>query len=112
MKTPSILLLALLAMAAGATAQEPDRAPFINKQIKELTAKVASDLASGALTQSDADELNRAIQHVKATEDSEPTLMPKTRRDMREDLAKIEYDLVHKEAAVKASGSPGASPTP
>jgi hypothetical protein len=91
-------------MAADAMA-DPDVAPVINHQIKELTKAVADDLASGKLTQADADELNRAIQHVKSVEDSEPSLTPRTRGDLRKDLSKIDADLRRKEAAAAANAS-------
>jgi len=109
MKTFIFSLLALIAVTAWA-APEPDAAPFINKQIKEITAKVASDLASGTLSKSDADELDRRVDHVKKIEASEPMLTPKTRRDMREDLSAIIHDLTLKEGTAKADAS--ASPTP
>jgi hypothetical protein len=89
---------------------DPDIAPFINHQIKELTKSVADDLAAGKLTQTDADELNRAIKHVQTEEESEPSLTPRTRRDMREELSKIDADLRRKEAAAKAAASPSATP--
>jgi uncharacterized coiled-coil DUF342 family protein len=102
----SILLL------PGIAAAEPDRAPFINHQIEELTKKVDDDLAAGALTKSDGDELKRAIQHVQSVEQSEPTLTLRTRRDLREQLSGIQKNLERKEAQAKALGSPSPSATP
>ena len=91
---------------------DPDVAPFINNQIKQLTKAVTDDLASGKLSQADADELNRAIQHVKTEESSEPMLTPRLRRDLREDLSKIDADLKRKEAAAAANASASPSATP
>ena len=94
----------------AAAVADPDPAPFINKQIKDLNTKIASDLASGKLTQTDADELKQAVDHVKNVEASEPSLTPRTRADLREDLSRITKDLERKEDQSKALSSP--SPTP
>jgi hypothetical protein len=114
MKTPFLFSILVLTVAAVAMAQDApppvDAAPFINKQIRQLTARVNADRASGALTQADADELTRDINAVQQLETSEPSLTPKTRRDMREKLSAITQDLLRKEAQAKAMGS--ASPTP
>jgi septal ring factor EnvC (AmiA/AmiB activator) len=109
MKTPLISSGLLLALAAGALA-DPDPAPFINKQIAELNKKVDADLTTGALTQADADELKREISHVQDIEQSEPSLTVRTRRDLRQQLSKIDQDLKRKEDQAKALASP--SPTP
>lgn len=111
MKAFAISLLLLLPLARIASA-DPDPAPFINGQIKQLNKKIADDLASGALTKADADELKREVDHVQKVEDSEPSLTPKTRANLREDLSKISKDLERKEAEAKAMGSATPSPTP
>ncbi|MGA3171811.1 MAG: hypothetical protein ABSE62_12460 [Chthoniobacteraceae bacterium] len=115
MKTPVLFSVLFIAVAAVAMADPDappavDAAPFINRQIRQLTARVNADRASGALTQADADELTRDINQVKQLEASEPSLMPKTRRDMREKLSAITVDLLRKENQAKAMAS--ASPTP
>jgi hypothetical protein len=110
MKIPILSVAIALGIATAAQA-DPDVAPFINHQIKELTKSVADDLASGTLTQTDADELNRSIKHVQDVENSEPSLTPRTRRDLRENLSKIDADLRRKEAAAKAAASASASPS-
>jgi len=108
----SLLLFLLLAIVSPAFAEvDVDVAPFINKQIKELTAKITSDLASGALTQTDADELRHAVAAVKNLETSEPSLTPRIRVDMREKLSAIAKDLQRKEAQAKALSS-SSSPSP
>ena len=111
MKTTLLFPVLLLAMGA-ACAADPDPAPFINHQIKELTEKVTRDLAAGALSQADADLLKQEIAHVQSTEDNEPSLTGKTRRDMREQLSKIDKDLQRDEATAKAMAAASASPTP
>jgi len=107
MKTPLFSLATLLAMAAASMA-----APFINKQLVELEKKVGSDLAGGALTKADGDELKREIKEVRTVEDSEPSLTRKTRRDLREKVSKIQKDLERKETQGKALGSASPSATP
>ena len=111
MKLSIFSVAAVLCITTGAMA-DPDIAPVINHQIKELTKAVADDLAAGKLSQADADELNRDIQHVQSVENSEPELTVRTRRDLREDLSKINADLKRKEAAAaaNASASPAATP--
>jgi ubiquinone biosynthesis protein UbiJ len=94
----------------AAALADPDPAPFINHQIKELTKQIADDLTSGKLTKNDADELTQAVEHVKNVEASEPSLTPRTRADLREDLSRITKDLERKEDQSKALSSP--SPTP
>jgi len=111
MKTSLVSSLLIVTLAAAAIAA-PDAAPFINKQIRELNQKVDSDLASGALTQADGDELKRQISGVQNLERSEPSLTPATRRDMREKLSAITKDLERKEAQSKALASPSPSATP
>jgi len=111
MKALAFSLLLLIPLARTASA-DPDPAPFINNQIKQLNKSIDADLAAGTLTQADADELKRQVKHVQAVEDSEPSLTPKTRRDLREDLSKISKDLERKEEAAKATGSASPSPTP
>jgi hypothetical protein len=101
-----------MVISFAAAIAEPDAAPFINKQIKELTKQIADDLATGKLTQPDADELNQAVEHVKNVENSEPSLTPRTRADLREDLSKITKDLERKEDQSKALNAASASPTP
>jgi len=98
MKLSIFSVAAVLCITTGAMA-DPDIAPVINHQIKELTKAVADDLAAGKLSQADADELNRDIQHVQSVEN-------------REDLSKIDADLKRKEAAAaaNASASPAATP--
>ena len=108
MKPRLFSLLMVIPLAAAVA--DPDPAPFINKQIKDLTTKIASDLASGKLTQPDADELKKAVDHVKNVEASEPSLTPRTRADLREDLSKITQDLKRKEAQASALSSPSPSP--
>ena len=106
----------LLSIAAAGRAADPadsadsDKAPFINHQIDVLTKKVDDDRATGALTQTDADELKQEIQHVRNVEQTEPVLTHRTRRDLREQLEKIQKDLDRKEAQAKAL--PSASPSP
>ena len=109
MKTHIISLLSLAALSAGALA-EPDAAPFINGQLKQLEKKVDADLAAGALTKTDGDEINREIAEVRSVEASVPALTGRTRRDLREKVSKIQKDLERKEAQAKAGAS--ASPTP
>jgi len=111
MKTPFFAFLSLLALATGAIAG-PDSAPFLNKQLKALEKKIDADLSAGALTKPDGDELKRAIDHVQSVENSEPTLTPATRRDLREKVTKIQKDLERKENQAKAlpSASPSVSP--
>ena len=111
MKTPLLSLATLVAIAAIATAA-PDAAPFINKQIKELERKVSGDIASGALTKADGDELKREIGEVNRVESSEPSLTGATRRDLREKLSKIQKDLERKENQAKALASASPSATP
>ena len=106
---PRLFSLLMLIPFAAALA-DPDPAPFINQQIKALTKQIADDLASGKLTQTDADELKQAVDHVKNVEASEPSLTPRTRADLREELSKITKDLERKEAQSQALSSP--SPTP
>jgi hypothetical protein len=108
MKTPIISSLVILALAAGAMAEAD--APHIDKEIRELTKKVDGDLAAGSLTQSDGDELKREISHVQSIRQSEPILTHRTRRDLRQDLAKIHKDLERKETQAKSLPAP--SPTP
>ena len=112
MKAPLFSTIILLAVAAAGRASGPDAAPFINHQIDALTKKVDGDLAAGTLTQSDGDELKRAIQHVQDVEQSEPSLTRATRSDLREQLSKIHKDLERKEGQAKAlaSASPTATP--
>jgi hypothetical protein len=110
MKTP--ILSSLLVLVIGTAALADADAPFIDKQIKELTKKVDGDLTAGALTQPDADELKRAISHVQSIRDSEPSLTGRTRRDLREELSKIQKDLDRKEAQAKALASASPSATP
>ena len=100
----------LMVIPFAAALADPDPAPFINHQIKELTKQIASDLASGKLTKTDADELSQAVEHVKNVEASEPSLTPRTRADLREDLSRITKDLERKEDQAQALSSP--SPTP
>jgi hypothetical protein len=106
-----VISLLLIPLATPALAA-PDMAPFINNQIKQLTKKVDDDLAAGALTKSDADELLQAIDHVQSTETSEPSLTPRLRADLREKLSKIQVDLERKETQAKALSAASASPTP
>jgi hypothetical protein len=101
-------LLPLIVLIPLATALAADDAPFINKQIRELTAQIKDDLASGKLNQTDADELTQQVKHVQNIEASEPSLTGRTRADLREDLSKITRDLTRKEALA----SPSPSPTP
>ena len=106
-------LLSLLVLIPCATAlADPDPAPFINHQIKELTKQIADDLATGKLTKTDADELTQAVDHVKNVEASEPSLTGRTRADLREDLSRITKDLERKEEQSAALGSPSPSATP
>ena len=112
MKAFAFSLFVLLPIATAALAQEPDAAPFINKLIRELNNKVDQDLAAGTLTQSDADELKREVGKVQSQEDSEPSLTPRTRRDLREELSKIVQDLKRKEEQAKAMASASPSATP
>ena len=84
----------------------------MDKQIKELTKKVDADLATGALTKPDGDELKREIKHVETVAQSKPTLTPATRRNLREQLSKIQNDLGRKEDQAKALPSAGPSATP
>jgi hypothetical protein len=103
-----------LAIALGMTTAamaDPDPAPVINHMIKQLTQAVTDDLAAGKLSQADADQLNREIKHVQSVETSEPVLLPRTRADLRNDLAKIDAELKRKEAAVAASATASASPS-
>jgi hypothetical protein len=100
----------LMVIPFAAALADPDPAPFINHQIKELTKQIADDLTSGKLTKNDADELTQAVEHVKNVEASEPSLTPRTRADLREDLSRITKDLERKEDQSKALSSP--SPTP
>ena len=111
MKTPILSSLLLFAIAAGAVA-DPDAAPFINHQLKELEKKVDGDLAAGALTKNDGDELKREIGQARSTEASLPSLTPATRRNLREQISKIQKDLELKENQDKALGSPSPSATP
>lgn len=104
----SLLVIALGAAAVAAT----ESAPGVNKRLKKLEEKVDSDLAAGALTKPDGDELKREIAHVQQIEDEQSGLTGQTRRDLREDVAKIEKDLARKEATAKAMASASASPTP
>ena len=83
MKISLLSSLALLSLAAGAMA-----APGIDVQLTKLEKRVDNDLASGALTKSDGDELKREIGHVKSIKDTEPRLTRATRRDLRQDVAK------------------------
>ena len=105
-------LISLLVLIPLATALAADDAPFINHQIKQLTKQIADDLATGKLTQTDADELTQQVQHVQTVEASEPSLTPRTRADLREDLSKITRDLTRKEAQAAAMASASPSPTP
>jgi len=111
MKTHIISLLSLAALSTGALAG-PDAAPFINGQLKKLEKKVEADLAVGALTKNDGDELNREIASVRNVEQREPSLTRATRRDLREKVSKIQKDLERKEGQSKAlsSASPSVSP--
>jgi len=109
MKTHLITLLSVTALCAGALA-EPDAAPFINGQLRQLENKVSADLTAGALTKNDGDELNREIANVRKIEESEPSLAPATRRALRQQVSRIQKDLERKEAQSKALAS--ASPTP
>jgi hypothetical protein len=111
MKNPLVSLTVLFAIASVAVAA-PDSAPFINKQLKELERKVTEDLASGALTKTDGDELTREIGQVRTVETSEPSLTGATRRDLREKVSKIQKDLERKEAQAKAIASASPSATP
>ena len=111
MKATTIFIVMLLA-AAGGRAEEPEAAPFIHHQIETLTKKVDGDLTAGALTKSDGDELKRSIQHVQSVVESEPSLTPRLRRDLREELSKIAKNLDRKEAQTKGLPSPSPSATP
>lgn len=92
----------------------PDSAPGIDKEVKQLEEKIKTDLASGSLSQGDADELNLKLDRLKHMEDSaerEGRITPRTRRDMRQDLDKVTADLTRKEeqqkaAKASAAGSP------
>ena len=97
----------LLTLVAGATAEPP-----INKEISQLEKKIDADLASGALTKPDGDELKLEVNEVKRVESSEPSLTLATRRDLRQKLSKLRKDLDLKENQEKALGaaSPAASP--
>ncbi len=118
MRTP--LLFSLLLLPAAAVIADPqadstpvvDRAPFINKQVRELKTQIDKDLASGALTQTDADGLKREVADVLRIEDSEPELTPRTRRDLREKVSGIvmELDRDEKRTRATASASPSDSP--
>lgn len=110
MKPRLLLVLLLLPLATAMAA--PDAAPFINHQIKALTKQIADDLTTGKLTKTDADELTQQVQHVQDVENSEPSLTPRTRADLREDLSKITKDLARKEAQAAAMASASPSPTP
>ena len=109
MKTRIVSSLLLIALAAGALAA-PGEAPFIDKELKALDTKVDADLAAGALTKPDGDELKREIGEVRSVEASGPTLTHATRRDLKEKISKIHKDLDLKESQAKALSSP--SPTP
>jgi len=111
MKTQVIFLLSLVALSTIVLA-EPDRAPFINGQLKQLEAKVEKDLDTGKLTKSDGDELNRQIASVRRIEESEPSLTPRTRRGLREEVSKIQKNLERKEGQAKALASASPSATP
>jgi hypothetical protein len=111
MKTAILSSLILFAIAAGAAA-DADKAPYINSQLKKLETKVQNDLADGALTKPDGDELTREIGEVRSVETSEPSLTRATRRDLREKVAKIQKDLERKEGQAKALAGASASPTP
>jgi len=101
----SIIVLSL-GVASIALGAEPD------KQLTALQAKVQNELSTGALTQSDADELSREIQHAESIADRGAALTHATKRDARQDVAKIEKDLARKEAVAKAMAAASASPAP
>jgi hypothetical protein len=112
MKAIPLFIVLLLGVTAVGWAADPDTAPFIHHQIEALTKKVDGDLTAGALTKSDGDELKRSIQHVQSVVETEPSLTPRLRRDLREELSKIAKDLDRKEAQAKVLGSPSPTATP
>jgi hypothetical protein len=111
MKTHIVFFLSLTALSAGALAG-PDVAPFINGQLKQLENKISADLSAGALTKNDGDELTREIASVRKVEESEPSLTGRTRRNLRQEVSRIQKNLERKEAQSRAlaSASPTASP--
>jgi len=110
MKTPILSCLILIALAGAAVAQA--NASSIAKQLDKLDAKVDADVADGALTKPDGDELKLEISEARSVETSDSTLTHGTRRNLRQKISKIHKDLALKEGQAKALASASPSATP
>jgi septal ring factor EnvC (AmiA/AmiB activator) len=100
----------LLAFLSAVIIARADSFKALDHQLAELSKRINGDVESHALTQPDADELNRDIARVQNVEQSEPTLTKATRRDLKEQVEKIKKSLDLKEAQAKALAS--SSPAP
>ena len=100
----------LLALTAGATADAGGSG--FDKKLEKLDEKVNSDLADGALTKPDGDELKLEISEARSVATSDPKLARGTRRNLQQKIAKINKELALKEKQATALGSANASSTP
>lgn len=115
MRNWTLVSAALFSFALFAAAA-PDAAPLVDARSKALEKKIQADLASGAISKIDGDELQRKLSRVKRMEEDAQRsgrITGKTRGDLRESLAKLDEDLARKEKqqkAAMAAASPSATP--
>ena len=100
-----------LALASAHLAAQ-DPAPNLKHRIETTGKKINADIASGALTKTDGDELRRELDRIKridAEGEQSGRLTRKTRVDIFRDFQKLQKDLARKELqaqALKASATP------
>lgn len=114
MKLLSLLAITALAFVTSINAAPTD-APFIDGRIEALQTRIDSGLKSGKLTPIEGNSLNRELNQIRKTEEQvrkTGTITPRTRKNLRNDLEKLEKNMERKEHNPNPASSPSASPQP